>query len=57
MPRPRSAPTVTPGDGVTLEGLPDGHPLAQLLDTQSLRVRRVRHCFDVARGFTTRMEF
>jgi hypothetical protein len=50
-------PAVTPGDGVTLDGLPDGHPLAQLLDTQPLRVRRVRHCFDIARGFTTRMEF
>lgn len=51
------APALVPGDAVTLDGLPDGHPLARLLASQPLRVRRVRHCLDVARGFTTRMEF
>lgn len=51
------APTVAPGDVVSLSGLPSGHPLAQLVGSRSLRVRRVRHRFDTARGFTTRMEF
>lgn len=51
------APTIAPGDAVSLSGLPDGHPLAQLLGSRPLRVRRVRHRFDTARGFTTRMEF
>jgi hypothetical protein len=51
------APTIAPGDAVSLSGLPSGHPLAQLLGSRPLRVRRVRHRFDTARGFTTRMEF
>lgn len=51
------APTIAPGDSVSLSGLPGGHPLAQLLGSRALRVRRVRHRLDTARGFTTRMEF
>lgn len=49
--------SVAPTDVVTISALPDGHPLAALLEQGSLRVRRVRHQLDTARGFTTRLEF
>lgn len=51
------APRVAPGDLVELTGLPESHPLHALLAAGRLRVRRVRHRLDTARGFTTRMEF
>jgi len=48
---------VAPTDTITLSSLPDGHPLAAILDQGTLRVRRVRHLLDKVRGFTTRLEF
>ena len=48
---------VAPTDVVTISALPDGHPLAAILEQGTLRVRRVRHQLDVVRGFTTRLEF
>lgn len=51
------AAAVKPGDVARLRDLPDGHHLQALLDAGALRVRRVRHRLDTARGFTTRMEF
>lgn len=53
----RGAPRVAPGDLVELTELPAAHPLRALLAAGRLRVRRVRHRLDTARGFTTRMEF
>lgn len=50
------APAVAPGDLIALEDLPGAHPLAALAALGPFRVRRVRHRFDVARGFTSRME-
>jgi hypothetical protein len=51
------AATVAPSDVVEIAELPDGHHLGDLLAAGKLRVRRVRHRLDTARGFTTRMEF
>lgn len=51
------AATVAPTDVVTISALPDGHPLAAILEQGTLRVRRVRHQLDTTRGFTTRLEF
>ena len=51
------APQVAPGDLIELTGMPGEHPLVALLALGRLRVRRVRHRLDTARGFTTRMEF
>ena len=48
---------VAPTDTITLSSLPDGHPLAAILEQGTLRVRRVRHQLDGVRGFTTRLEF
>ena len=50
------APALAPGDLVALEDLPSAHPLAALAQLGPFRVRRVRHRFDVSRGFTSRME-
>jgi hypothetical protein len=51
------AAAVAPTDVVTISALPDGHPLAAILEQGTLRVRRVRHQLDTTRGFTTRLEF
>lgn len=53
----RGAPMVAPGDLVKLAELPGDHPLAALLTAGRLRVRRVRHRLDTARGFSTRVQF
>ncbi len=50
-------PGVEPNDLVAVERLPDTHACAKLLDGKPLRVRRVRHTLDAARGFRTRLEF
>jgi hypothetical protein len=51
------AAAVAPNDLVAITDLPDSNPLKQLPGLDRLRVRRVRHCLDLGRGFTTRMEF
>ncbi|GLS06314.1 hypothetical protein GCM10007860_34920 [Chitiniphilus shinanonensis] len=53
-----ATPAVRPGDTVTLDKLPTNHPAARLLASgATLKVRRVRHTLDRARGLITRIGF
>ncbi|WP_148717125.1 contractile injection system protein, VgrG/Pvc8 family [Chitinolyticbacter meiyuanensis] len=53
-----AAPAIQPGDTIELERLPAQHPATRLLaGCGPLRVRRVRHTLDRARGLVTRVGF
>ena len=53
------APAVKLGDLVNLRNFPSGQwgGLGEKLASKPLRVRRVRHVFQMGRGFFTRLEF